>query len=238
MSVFKKHSIQVIYEDNHLIAINKPAGWLVQGDETGDLPLTEFVKDYIKRRYNKPGDVFLGVIHRLDRPVSGVVVYARTSKGLTRMNKLFQDRMVQKEYVAVVENRPAELEGTLVHYLSKDKERNFTNAFNKQKYKNTKRSELSYQYLGGLADHHLLQVHPITGRSHQIRVQLSKMGCPIKGDKKYGAPKFNPDPGVIHLHSNKLSFIHPIKKTPVVIEAPVPEKDQVWQMYAHIVEGL
>jgi 23S rRNA pseudouridine1911/1915/1917 synthase len=238
MSVFKKYSIQVIYEDNHLIAINKPAGWLVQGDETGDLPLTEFVKDYIKRRYNKPGEVFLGVIHRLDRPVSGVVVYARTSKGLARMNKLFQDRMVQKEYVAVVENRPQELEGTLVHYLSKNKERNITNAFNKQRYKNTKRSELSYKYIGGLADHHLLHIRPITGRSHQIRVQLSKMGCPIKGDKKYGASKFNTDSGVIHLHSNKLSFIHPIKKEPVVIEADVPEKDQIWQMYAHITDSL
>lgn len=238
MSVFKKYSIQVIYEDNHLIAINKPAGWLVQGDETGDMPLTEFVKDYIKRRYNKPGDVFLGVIHRLDRPVSGVVVYARTSKGLTRMNKLFQDRMVQKEYVAVVENRPKELEGTLVHYLSKNKERNITNAFNKQRYKNTKRSELSYKYIGGLADHHLLQINPITGRSHQIRVQLSKIGCHIKGDKKYGATKFNTDTGVIHLHSNKLSFIHPIKKEPVVIEADVPEKDQIWQMYAHITDSL
>ena len=238
MNIFKKHSIQVIYEDNHLIAINKPAGWLVQGDETGDLPLTEFVKDYIKKRYNKPGDVFLGVIHRLDRPVSGVVVYARTSKALTRMNKLFQDRQVQKEYVAIVHNRPQELEDTLVHYLSKDKDRNVTTAFNKQKYKSTKRSELSYKYLGGLADHHLLGISPITGRSHQIRVQLAKIGSPIKGDKKYGAKEFNTDPGTINLHAHRLSFIHPVKNEPVVINAPVPEKEQVWQMYAHIVETI
>lgn len=238
MNIFRKHNIQVIYEDNHLIAINKPAGWLVQGDETGDLPLTEFAKDYIKRRYNKPGDVFLGVIHRLDRPVSGVVVYARTSKALTRMNKLFQDRQVQKEYVAVVENRPIELEGTLVHYLSKDKKRNVTNAYNKQKYKSTKRSELSYKYIGGLADHHLLGILPITGRSHQIRVQLARIGCHIRGDKKYGASKFNADPGTINLHSNRLSFIHPVKNEPISIEAPLPEKDQVWQMYAHIVGEL
>lgn len=238
MSIFNQYRLSVIYEDNHLIAINKPAGWLVQGDETGDLPLTEFVKDYIKRRYNKPGDVFLGVIHRLDRPVSGVVVFARTSKALTRMNKLFQDRMVDKEYVAVVEHRPKELEGTLVHYLSKDKERNITHAYNKQRYQSTKRSELSYKYAGGLADHHLLQILPITGRSHQIRVQLAKMGCPIRGDKKYGAPKFNTDRGTIHLHSHKLSFIHPVKKEPIIIEAPVPEQDQVWQMYAHLVNDL
>ncbi len=238
MNIFKKHNIKVIHEDNHLIAINKPAGWLVQGDETGDMPLSEFVKDYIKKRYNKPGDVFLGIIHRLDRPVSGVVVYARTSKALSRMNKLFQDRMVQKEYVAVVEHRPEELQGTLIHYLSKDKDRNITTAFNKQRYKSTKRCELHYEYLGGLADHHILGIKPITGRSHQIRVQLAKMGCSIRGDKKYGASKFNNDPGTINLHSHRLSFIHPVKNTPVVIEAEVPEKDQIWQMYAHIVEGL
>jgi 23S rRNA pseudouridine1911/1915/1917 synthase len=238
MNIFRKHNIQVIYEDNHLIAINKPGGWLVQGDETGDMPLTEFVKDYIKRRYNKPGDVFLGVIHRLDRPVSGVIVYARTSKALTRMNKLFEDRQVQKEYVAVVERRPVELEDTLVHYLSKDPERNVTHAFNKQKYKSAKRSELSYKYMGGLADHHLLQILPITGRSHQIRVQLARIGCKIRGDKKYGATKFNTDPGTIHLHANKLSFIHPVKNEPIEITANLPEKDQVWQMYAHIVETM
>ncbi|MCH2022723.1 MAG: RNA pseudouridine synthase [Saprospiraceae bacterium] len=238
MNNFSKLNIQVIYEDNHLIAVNKPAGWLVQADETGDLPLSEYVKDYIKRRYNKPGDVFLGTIHRLDRPVSGVVVYARTSKALSRMNKLFQDRQVQKEYVAIVENRPEELEGTLVHYLSKDKERNITTAFNKQKYKSAKECKLHYKYIGGLSDHHILQIMPITGRSHQIRVQLAKIGCSILGDKKYNASHFNNDPGTIHLHAHRLSFIHPVKKEPVVIDACVPEKDQIWQMYVHIVESL
>ena len=233
---FGKFNLQVIYEDNHLIAVNKPAGWLVQGDDTGDLPLSEYVKDYIKRRYDKPGDVFLGVIHRLDRPVSGVVVFARTGKALKRMNKLFQDRLVTKEYVAVVEHRPLELEGTLVHYLMKDKEKNITTAFNKQRYKKAKGCTLEYKLIGGLADHHLLAIKPITGRSHQIRVQLSKIGCSIKGDKKYGSKKFNTDPGTINLHSNRLSFVHPVKLTPVSIEANVPERDQVWQMYAHLID--
>lgn len=234
MDLFNEYNLQIIYEDNHLIAVNKPAGWLVQGDETGDVPLSEFVKEYIKRRYNKPGDVFLGIIHRLDRPVSGVVLFARTSKALTRMNKLFQDRMVEKRYVAIVEHLPEELEGKLVHYLSKDKDRNITKAFNKQKYKSAKRAELHYNYLGGLADHHLLNINPITGRPHQIRVQLAQMGCSIKGDKKYGAVHFNADRGMIHLHSYQLSFVHPVKKEPILIEAELPEKDQVWQMYRQL----
>jgi 23S rRNA pseudouridine1911/1915/1917 synthase len=235
MSLLKHYNVPIIYEDNHLIAVNKPAGWLVQGDETGDIPVSEYVKEYIKKRYNKPGDVFLGIIHRLDRPVSGVVLFARTSKALTRMNKLFQDRMVEKRYVAVVEKRPEELEGKLVHYLSKDKDRNVTRAFESKRYKSAKRAELDYKYLGGLADHHLLQVNPTTGRSHQIRVQLSKMGTVIRGDKKYGAAHFNTDRGTIHLHSYQLSFIHPVKKEPVLIEADLPEKDQVWQMYSQLI---
>ncbi len=235
MSLLQKYNIQIIYEDNHLIAVNKPAGWLVQGDETGDVPISEFVKEYIKKRYNKPGDVYLGIIHRLDRPVSGIVLFARTSKALVRMNKLFQDRMVDKQYVAVVEHRPQELEGTLVNYLSKDKDRNVTKAYTSQKYKSAKRSELHYKYLGGLADHHLLQVSPTTGRSHQIRVQLAKMGSVIKGDKKYGAAHFNTDRGTIHLHAYQLSFMHPVKKEQVIIEADLPEKDQVWQMYAELI---
>jgi 23S rRNA pseudouridine1911/1915/1917 synthase len=238
MDLLTEFNIPIIYEDNHLIAVNKPAGWLVQGDETGDMPLSEYVKAYIKRRYNKPGDVFLGTIHRLDRPVSGVVIYARTSKGLERMNKLFQNREVQKTYAAVVERRPEELQDTLVHYLMKDHDRNVTTAFNKQKYKAAKKAKLEYKYLGGLADHHLLEVKPITGRSHQIRVQLSRIGCSIRGDKKYGASKFNTDGGMIHLHAAKIEFIHPIKKEPVVICADVPHKDQVWQMYEHITSEI
>lgn len=235
MNLLEKHNIKIIYEDNHLIAINKPAGWLVQGDETGDAPLSDYVKEYIKERYKKPGDVFLGVIHRIDRPVSGVVVYARTSKALARMNKLFEDRQVQKKYVAVVEKCPEELEATLVHYLTKDHDRNITTAHNKQKGKDSKRAELHYKYLGGLAKHHLLLVEPLTGRPHQIRVQLSKIGCPIHGDMKYGAEEFNPDKGTIHLHALKLSFIHPVKNEPVTIFAPLPEKDQVWQMYKQLI---
>lgn len=235
MNIFERHNIQIVYEDNHLIAVNKPAGWLVQGDETGDTPISEFVKEYIKQRYNKPGDVYLGIIHRLDRPVSGIVLFARTSKALTRMNKQFKDRMVVKKYVAVVERRPEELAGELIHYLSKDRERNVTKAFNKQKYKTAKKSLLTYNYLGGLADHHLLDVIPTTGRSHQIRVQLSRIGCNIKGDKKYGASHFNTDKGVINLHAYQLEFTHPVKKEPVLIEAELPEKDQIWQMYRQLI---
>jgi len=235
MNLLEEYNIPIIYEDNHLIAVNKPAGWLVQGDSTGDLPLSEYVKEYIKIRYNKPGKVFLGVIHRLDRPVSGAVIFARTSKGLSRMNKLFQDRMVTKKYVAIVENCPEILEDNLVHYISKDKSRNVSSAYTKRRYKSAKKGELKYKYAGGLADHHLLDVMPITGRPHQIRVQLSKIGCPIKGDVKYGAPEFNTDSGMIHLHSYHLSFVHPVKRIPITIEADVPHNDQVWQMYSHLI---
>lgn len=235
MNLLAQYPIQVIYEDNHLIAVNKPCGWLVQGDQTGDLPLSEWVKAYIKQRYNKPGDVFLGIIHRLDRPVSGVVVFARTSKALQRMNTLFQQRDVHKKYVAIVENRPEELEGQLIHYLSKDEQRNTTKAFSKQRYASAKKSVLNYSYLGGLSDHHLLDVEPITGRSHQIRAQLAKMGSSIRGDKKYGAKHFNTDRGSIHLHAYQLQFIHPVKKEQVCIEAMLPEKDQVWTMYKDLI---
>ena len=231
-------NLQIIYEDNHLIAVNKPAGWLVQADETGDLPLVDMVKNYIKLRYNKPGDVFLGVIHRLDRPVSGVVVFARTSKALSRMNKILQERKVIKEYISVVENRPDPLEDQITHYLIKDKDRNITTAFNKQKYNAAKKCILEYKYMGGLADHHLLYVKPITGRSHQIRAQLSKIGCSIKGDKKYGAKRFNTDKGTINLHAYRLTFEHPVKKEPVVIVADPSRKDQIWQMYVQLLDQI
>ena len=230
-----QEQIQVIHEDNHLIAVNKPGGWLVQGDQTGDTPLSEYVKFYIKNRYNKPGDVFLGIIHRLDRPVSGVVTFARTSKGLTRMNKLFQDRLVQKTYLAVVTARPAEVEGKLIHYLTKDHERNITLASRKQRYKKSKKAELDYKLLGSIGNNHLLKITPHTGRPHQIRVQLSQLGCPIRGDLKYGAPKANYD-ATIHLHGHSLSFIHPVKKEKVIITAP-PPNDQVWQLFDGLIEN-
>ena len=220
--------LQIIYEDNHLIAVNKPARMLVQGDETGDVPLSEYVKQYIKLRYKKPGDVFLGTIHRLDRPVSGVVVFARTSKALTRMNKLFQERKVEKTYWAVVAERPEPIIGTLQDYILKDSQKNIAKAYDKvgNRTKNAKLSELSYELIKAIGSIHLLKVIPKTGRTHQIRVQLSKIGCPIWGDVKYGFRKANQD-GSIHLHCKKLSFVHPVKLEKVEIEAD-PPATQLW----------
>ncbi|MCO6488161.1 MAG: RNA pseudouridine synthase [Phaeodactylibacter sp.] len=221
--------LQVLYEDNHLIAVNKPAGVLVQGDETGDRPLSEFVKDYIKDRYNKPGAVFLGTIHRLDRPVSGVTVFARTSKALSRMNKLFQERDIQKVYWAITDQRPEPLSGQLVHYIEKDRNKNFAHAYSKPKG-NAKKSVLEYRLMAAIAAHNLIEVKPETGRPHQIRAQLARMGCPIRGDVKYGFPSPNPD-GSIHLHCRSLSFEHPVKKEPVTITASPDEEDEVWGMF-------
>ena len=217
-------NIQIIYEDNHLIAVNKPAGWLVQGDETGDLPISEWVKKYIKLRYKKPGAVFLGLVHRLDRPVSGALVFARTSKALTRMNKLFQDREVQKTYLAVTRVRPKPIVGHLTHYILKDRSRNVAKAYDKigNRTKDAKKSELDYEMISEIDGHHLVKVNPLTGRPHQIRVQLSSIGCPIKGDLKYGFSQPNQD-GSICLHCLKMEFIHPVKKELISIEARVPD---------------
>ncbi len=220
--------LKVLYEDNHLIAVNKPAGWLVQGDETGDAPLSDYVKWYIKVRFKKPGDVFLGHIHRLDRPVSGVVLFARTSKALVRMNKAFKDREVKKTYLAITGNRPNPFNGTLVHYLLKDKTRNYVNA-SKKPFSKAKRSELHYKLKASIDTQHLLEINPITGRPHQIRVQLSQIGCPIRGDLKYGYTLPNED-GCISLHARSLSFIHPVKKEPVRIDAAIPD-DPIWKKF-------
>ncbi|MEM1124213.1 MAG: RNA pseudouridine synthase [Bacteroidota bacterium] len=227
-------NIHVLHEDNHLIAVFKPAGVLVQGDATGDRTLADWVKQYIKDRYNKPGDVFLGIIHRLDRPVSGVVVFARTSKALTRMNDLFRDRKVDKTYWAITQNRPAELEGELVHYLLKDTTKNKTKAYDRRSNRNAKakKSRLTYKVIGALGDHTVLEVHPETGRSHQIRVQLAKIDCVIKGDVKYGAPYPNEDAS-IYLHCHQLSFVHPVKKEPVSISVRAPEL-QMWREFSLI----
>lgn len=226
--------LHILYEDNHYVAVNKPAGVLVQGDQTGDVPLSELVKEYIKKKYDKPGDVYLGVVHRIDRPVSGVVIFARTSKGLTRLNELFQKREVKKEYWAITDIRPEPLSGHLTHYLFKDKTRNVTKAYQSQnRNKSAKKSELDYELLSSLKKHHLIQVKPITGRPHQIRVQLSRINCSIRGDIKYGAATRNRD-GSIHLHSRMLSFVHPVKKTPVQIIANPPKKDQIWRLFSHL----
>ena len=220
--------VRPIYEDNHLLIVNKPAGVLVQGDETGDKPLAEHCKDYIKEKYNKPGAVFLGVVHRLDRPVSGLVVFARTSKALERMNKIFKSRKVQKTYWAVVKRRPNPDRGKLVHWLQKDGKRNVTTAFDHE-VEGTQRAELEYRSLGKLNDHWLLEVKPLTGRPHQIRVQLASIGCPIRGDLRYGFHKPNPDRS-INLHARSLYFEHPVKKEFLTLRAGLPE-DQFWEQF-------
>ena len=218
--------LQVLYEDNHLIAVNKWPGDIVQGDKTGDEPLSEKVKRYIGDKYQKPGAVFLGTIHRIDRPVSGVVLFARTSKALERMNEQFREREVQKTYWAVTQKTPNLTQGKLVHYLVKKESLNKSFASSEPK-PGASRCELDYRVLAATERYTLVEVLPLTGRHHQIRVQLSTIGCPIKGDLKYGAKRSNPD-GSIHLHARKLEFLHPVTKEPISIEAKVP-KDKLWE---------
>lgn len=220
--------MEVLFEDNHLIAVNKPAGWLVQGDSTGDTPLAERVKQYIKEKYRKPGEVFLGVIHRLDRPVSGVVLFARTSKALERMNQQFRERETQKTYRAVVERKPGKPEDTLIHWLRKDESKNKTAWFSRET-PDALRSELSYSIMEEANGFYLLDVRPITGRPHQIRVQLAAIGCPIVGDLRYGAP-FALDDARIALHARNLTFIHPVSKAATAINAPLPDHS-VWNQF-------
>jgi len=211
----------VIYEDNHIIVVNKSSSEIVQGDKTGDTPLSETVKQYLKEKYNKPGNVFLGVVHRLDRPVSGIVLFAKTSKALPRLNEMFKNSEVKKTYWAIVKNCPKETEGELVHYLVRNEKQNKSYAYDKE-VKDSKKAILDYKLIGHSQNYYLLEVHLHTGRHHQIRCQLAKMGCPIKGDLKYGSPRSNPD-GSICLHSRKISFIHPVSKELIELEAPVPE---------------
>ena len=229
--------IKIIYEDNHLIAVNKPAGWLVQGDDTGDIPLSEYVKEYIKRKYKKPGDVFLGVIHRLDRPVSGAVVFARTSKALTRMNELFKTQKVDKYYLAITKQRPDPLNGRLEHFLLKDTTKNRTKVYDQigKRTKAAKKSITDYIYKGEIDGYMLVKVSPMTGRSHQIRAQLSHINCPIVGDFKYGYSYSN-DSGSIYLHCRSMQFIHPVTKEPVTIKAALP-KEQYWKMFSGLIKS-
>jgi 23S rRNA pseudouridine1911/1915/1917 synthase len=223
----------IIYEDNHLIAVNKRAGDIVQVDDTGDESLDEKVKKYIAKKYNKPNGAFLGVVHRLDRPVSGLILFAKTSKGLDRMNNLFKRREIQKTYYAVVRKRPEPTEGKLVHWLLKNPQKNVTKAYD-QEVPGSQRSELSYKLVGELDGYYLIEVNPITGRPHQIRVQLSTLGCPIVGDNKYGYPRGSLK-NSISLHARRLKFIHPIKLEPVEIVAELP-KDGFWEKFAGMVE--
>ena len=217
--------LEVLYEDNHIIVVNKKAGDLVQGDKTGDKPLGEFVKSYLREKYNKPGNVFCGVIHRLDRPVSGAVIFAKTSKALTRMNKLFREKTIQKTYWAIVEKPPLKKEDRLEHYLIKNQQKNKSRAYSKP-YEGALKSVLDYAVLKTLDRYTLLKVEPISGRHHQIRVQLSTIGCCIKGDLKYGAKRSNKDAS-ISLHAREISFIHPVKNEAITVTAPTP-KDALW----------
>lgn len=210
----------VVYEDNHIIIVNKTASEIVQGDKTGDTPLSETVKQYLKEKYNKPGNVFIGVTHRLDRPVSGLVVFARTSKALARLNDMFRKGEVKKTYWALVKNTPKEPEGELTHYLVRNEKQNKSYAYDTEK-PGSKMAMLHYKTIAHSDNYCLLEVDLKTGRHHQIRCQLAKMGCPIKGDLKYGYPRSNPD-GSICLHARRVHFIHPVSKEPIDVEAPVP----------------
>ena len=223
--VSTKNNLQILHEDNHIIVVNKRVGDIVQGDKTGDKPLSEIVKEYIKEKYNKPGEVFLGVVHRLDRPTTGIVVFARTSKALTRLNELFSNRETQKTYWAIVKNKPSKSEDKLVHYLKRNEKNNTSKAHLKE-VPESKLASLDYKIIAELQNYFALEIHLHTGRHHQIRAQLATIGCPIKGDLKYGFDRSNPDGG-IHLHARKLVFIHPVSKENIAIIAPVPN-DTVW----------
>lgn len=218
--------MQVVYEDNHIIIVNKAPGEIVQGDKTGDKPLCEIVKEWIKEKYNKPGNVFLGVAHRLDRPVAGLVVFAKTSKALARLNEMFRNGDVHKTYWAITANAPDETEATLTHYISTVEKNNKSYASLVPK-KDTKEARLHYKLIASSDRYFLLEVNLLTGRKHQIRVQLSAIGCPIRGDLKYGAKRSNPD-GSISLLSRRVQFIHPVSKIPIDVIAPVPE-DNLWK---------
>ena len=221
-------NIQILYEDNHLIAINKRSGDIVQGDKTGDAPLSEILKEFIKKRDNKPGNVFMGVIHRIDRPVSGVVVFAKTGKALSRMNQQLKEKSFQKRYWAIVENEPRPKKGSRVDFLLKNQQKNRSSVVQEGRA-NSKRAELNYEMIAKSDRYFLLQVDPITGRHHQIRVQLSSMGSVIKGDLKYGAKRGNKDASIC-LHARELRFIHPVKKEEVVILA-APPTDELWDFF-------
>ena len=218
--------MQVLYEDNHIIIVNKESGEIVQGDKTGDVPLSDIVKQYIKETHAKPGAVFLGVVHRLDRPVSGVVVFAKTSKALTRLNNMFRDGEIHKTYWALCSNRPEKIEGELDNWLVRNEKQNKSYVYDKEK-PNAKRARLHYQVIGATDRYTLIEVHLMTGRHHQIRSQLAHIGCPIKGDLKYGAKRSNPD-GSISLLARRVEFIHPVSKEKIIVEAPLPN-DNIWK---------
>lgn len=220
---------QVVYEDNHIIIINKLPSEIVQGDKTGDLPLSEKVKNFIKERDLKPGNVFCGVIHRLDRPVSGLVIFAKTSKALSRFNELFREKTIGKTYLAVVKNKPAKQSDKLIHYILKNEKSNTSKAFNKE-VSHSLRAELDYELIASSDNYHLLKINLHTGRHHQIRCQLAAIGCPIKGDVKYGFNRTNVG-GFIHLHSYRIDFKHPIKQEDITVTGFPLSNDSVWKFF-------
>ncbi len=219
--------LEILYEDNHLLVINKPPGVLVQGDKTGDIPLVEHAKDYIKHKYNKPGAVFLGVVHRIDRPTSGVIVFARTSKALERLNLQFKNRITKKTYWAITKTYLSSTSNTLVHWMVRNQKQNKSYAYKKET-PGSKKAILKYTVKKKLKNYSLLEIELETGRHHQIRSQLSTIGCPIKGDLKYGASRSNPNGG-IHLHARSLEILHPVTKEPLKWIAPTP-KDALWDV--------
>ena len=221
--------MQVLYEDNHIIIVHKSSGEIVQGDKTGDTPLSDIVKAYIKEKYAKPGNVFVGVVHRLDRPVAGIVVFAKTSKALSRLNTMFSKGEVHKTYWAITANMPKEEQGTLVNWLVRNEKQNKSYAYDKEVPK-SKKAILNYRLISKSERYALLEVALLTGRHHQIRCQLAHMGCVIKGDLKYGAPRSNPDAS-ISLLARRIEFIHPVSKEPIVVEAPLPD-DNLWRAIA------
>ena len=225
--VSSKDNLQVLFEDNHIILVNKRAGDIVQGDRTGDKPLSDVVKEFIKEKYNKPGNVYLGVTHRLDRPTTGIVVFAKTSKALTRLNKMFNQKEISKTYWAIVKNKPQETQATLINWLKKNPKNNKSTAYNKE-IKDSKKAILHYELKRSLDNYHLLEINLETGRHHQIRCQLANIGSPIKGDLKYGFDRSNKDAS-IHLHSRKIEFIHPVSKEDISITAP-PPNDTIWNV--------
>ena len=224
-TISTKDNLNVLYEDNHLIIVNKRAGDIVQGDKTGDIPLSEIVKEYLKEKYHKPGNVYLGVVHRLDRPTTGLVVFSKTSKALPRLNKLFANKEAKKTYWALVKNAPPKPQDTLIHWLKKNPKNNKSSAFTKE-LAGSKKAILHYKTLKKLDTYYLLEIELETGRHHQIRSQLAFIGCPIKGDLKYGFDRSNPD-GSISLHARQLDFEHPVKNEVMTIVAPLPE-DALW----------
>ena len=220
--------MEIVYEDNHLIIVYKHSGEIVQGDKTGDVPLSEDVKCYLKEKYQKPGNVFLGVVHRLDRPVAGLVVFAKTSKALTRLNKMFRDGEVHKTYWAITKNLPPQPESTLTDWLVRNEKQNKSYAYDHE-VPNSKKAILKYRLIGQSDHYCLLEVNLMTGRHHQIRCQLAHMGCPIKGDLKYGAQRSNPD-GSICLLAHHVEFVHPVSKQLISLDSPLPE-DKLWQVW-------